>query len=149
VAAFLLSQEFLHRLDTLRLASNQAARGNQKGLHRSNRAGSGMEFKDYRPYVAGDDLKSVDWRAYLRLDRLVVRLFVEEADLPIYIFIDTSASMNFGVPSKFDYGRRVAAALAHLGFINMDRVSLIAAEPHWKSRSSAISACHAPRVWSS
>ena len=85
-----------------------------------------MEFADYRPYNEGDDLKSVDWRAYLKHDRLFVKLFVEEADLPIYIFLDTSASMAVGSPSKFDYGRKVAAALAHIGFVNMDRVSLIA-----------------------
>lgn len=83
-----------------------------------------MEFADYRPYSDGDDLKSVDWRAYLKHDRLFVKLFVEEADLPIYIFLDTSASMAVG--GKFDYGRQVAAALAHIGFVNMDRVSLIA-----------------------
>src|SRR5262245_15718650 len=85
-----------------------------------------MEFKDFRPYGHGDDLKHVDWRAYMRLDRLVVKLFVEEADLPIYLFLDCSASMAIGQPSKFDYGRKVAAALAHIGFINMDRVSLVA-----------------------
>lgn len=95
-------------------------------MHRSNRAGSGMEFRDHRAYSEGDDLKSVDWHAYLRLERLVVKLFVEEADLPIYLFLDSSASMGVGEPSKFDYGRRVAAALAHIGFINMDRVSLVA-----------------------
>jgi len=126
VAQSLLSHEFLRRLDQFRLAPNQPARGHLKGLHRSNRAGSGMEFKDYRPYGDGDDMKRVDWRAYLRLDRLVVKLFVEEADLPIYLFLDCSASMGIGEPSKFDYGRKVAAALAHIGFINMDRVSLIA-----------------------
>jgi uncharacterized protein (DUF58 family) len=121
----LLSHEFLNRLDHFRLAPNEPARGHLKGMHRSNRTGSGMEFKDYRPYSEGDDFKSVDWRTYLRLDRLIVKLFVEEADLPIYVFLDTSASMAMGEPSKFDYGRKVAAALAHIGFINMDRVSLI------------------------
>jgi uncharacterized protein (DUF58 family) len=126
VAQSLLSHDFLRRLDQFRLAPNQPARGHLKGLHRSNRAGSGMEFKDHRPYGDGDDMKRVDWRAYLRLDRLVVKLFVEEADLPIYLFLDCSASMAVGTPSKFDYGRKVAAALAHIGFINMDRVSLIA-----------------------
>lgn len=120
----LLSHEFLRRLERLRLASNEPARGHLKGLHRSNRRGPGMEFADYRPYSEGDDLKSVDWGTYLRLDRLFVKLFVEEADLPIYIFLDTSASMAVG--GKFDYGRKVAAALAHIGFVNMDRVSLIA-----------------------
>jgi uncharacterized protein (DUF58 family) len=122
----LLSNEFLHRLDTLRLAANQPARGHLRGLHRSNRRGTGMEFADYRAYSEGDDLKNVDWPTYLRLDRLIVKLFVEEADLPIYLFLDASASMGVGEPSKFDYGRKVAAALAHLGFINMDRVSVAA-----------------------
>ena len=122
----LLSHDFLRRLERLRLASNEPARGHLKGLHRSNRTGSGMEFADYRPYSEGDDLKSVDWRAYLRHERLFVKLFVDEADLPIYIFLDTSASMAVGSPSKFDCGRKVAAALAHIGFVNMDRVSLIA-----------------------
>ncbi len=83
-----------------------------------------MEFADYRPYSEGDDLKSVDWRTYLRLERLFVKLFVEEADLPIYIFLDTSASMAVG--GKFEFGRKIAAALAHIAFVNMDRVSLIA-----------------------
>jgi uncharacterized protein (DUF58 family) len=68
----------------------------------------------------------VDWRTYLRLERLFVKLFVEEADLPIYIFLDTSASMGVGNPSKFEFGRKIAAALAHIGFVNMDRVNLIA-----------------------
>lgn len=122
----LLSHDFLRRLERLRLASNEPARGHLRGLHRSNRTGSGMEFADYRPYSEGDDLKSVDWRAYLRHERLFVKLFVDEADLPIYIFLDTSASMAVGSPNKFDYGRKVAAALAHIGFVNMDRVSLIA-----------------------
>ncbi len=126
MADFLLSQEFLRRLDRFRLAPNEPARGHLKGLHRSNRTGSGMEFHDYRPYSEGDDFKSVDWHTYLRLDRLIVKLFVEEADLPIYLFLDASASMAVGTPSKFEYGRKVAAALAHIGFINMDRVSLIA-----------------------
>jgi uncharacterized protein (DUF58 family) len=95
-------------------------------LHRANRTGSGMEFTDYRPYSAGDDLKRVDWHSYLRLERLFVKLFVEEADLPIYIFLDTSASMAVGKPAKIEFGRKVAAALAHVGFVNMDRVSLVA-----------------------
>ena len=119
----LLSHDFLRRLDRLRLGSNEPARGHLKGMHRANRTGSGMEFADYRPYSAGDDLKNVDWRTYLRLDRLFVKLFIEEADLPIYIFLDSSASMAVG--GKFEFGRKIAAALAHIAFVNMDRVNLI------------------------
>ncbi len=126
----LLDGRFLNRLEYFRLHSRRPARGHWKGVHRANKTGSGMEFSDFRPYAEGDDLKSVDWRTYMRLNRLILRLYEEEADLPIYIFVDSSASMAHGVrqdtPSKFDYARKVAAALAYVAFVNMDRVSLIA-----------------------
>ena len=85
-----------------------------------------MIFTDYRPYSPGDDTRNLDWGTYLRLDRLILRLFEEEADLPVYIFIDASRSMGFGDPSKFDYARRLAAAIAYIALINHDRVSLVA-----------------------
>jgi len=85
-----------------------------------------MVFTDYRPYSAGDDTRNLDWGSYLRFDRLILRLFEEEADLPVYIFIDASRSMDFGIPSKFDYARRLAAAIAYLGLVNHDRISLVA-----------------------
>lgn len=123
----LLSEHFLQQLDRLRLATKRPVRGMLRGLHRSSRKGTGMEFADFRAYEQGDDLKNVDWRTYMRLDRLVVKLFVEEADLPVYLFVDTSASMGFGAPSAFDQARKCAAALAHVALANMDRVSLVAA----------------------
>ena len=90
--------------------------GHLHGEHRAKKTtGSGIEFADYRQYVSGEDTKNVDWRTYLRLDKLILRLFEEEADLPIYIFFDASASMNYGVPAKFDYARKVAAALCYVG----------------------------------
>lgn len=85
-----------------------------------------MVFTDYRPYSPGDDTRNLDWGTYLRLDRLILRLFEEEADLPIYIFVDVSRSMDFGTPSKFDFARKFAAALSYIGLINHDRVSIVA-----------------------
>ena len=85
-----------------------------------------MIFTDYRPYSPGDDTRNLDWGTYLRLDRLILRLFEEEADLPVYIFVDASRSMGFGAPSKFDYARRLAAAMAYVALVNHDRVSLVA-----------------------
>jgi len=123
----LLSEQFLQQLDRLRLATRRPVRGMLRGLHRSSRQGTGMEFADYREYVEGDDLKNVDWRTFMRLDRLVVKLFVEEADLPVYLFVDASASMGFGAPPAFPHAVRLAAALSHIALANMDRVSLVAA----------------------
>jgi uncharacterized protein (DUF58 family) len=92
---------------------------------RTRRRGTGLEFADYRQYVAGDDFRHLDWKAYLRLNRLILKLFEEEEDLPIYFFVDSSQSMSYGQPSKLDYARRVAAALCYIGLANLDRVNVI------------------------
>jgi uncharacterized protein (DUF58 family) len=122
----LFDDAFLQKLEYLKIVSSRLLPGHLKGEHRSKKKGSGLEFADFRPYVSGDDTRNVDWRAYLRLDRLILRLFEEEADLPIYIFIDSSHSMEHGSPSKFDYARKVAAALCYIGLLNLDRVNIVA-----------------------
>jgi uncharacterized protein (DUF58 family) len=122
----LFSEDFRRQLEHLAVITRGPVAGHLRGHHRSRRTGSGMVFTDYRPYSAGDDTRNLDWGTYLRLDRLILRLFEEEADLPIYIFVDASRSMDFGSPSKFDFARRFAAAMAYVGLINHDRVSLVA-----------------------
>jgi uncharacterized protein (DUF58 family) len=122
----LFDEEFLQKLEYLKIVSSRLLPGHLKGEHRAKKKGSGLEFADFRPYVSGDDTRNVDWRAYLRLDRLILRLFEEEADLPIYLFIDSSRSMQYGEPSKFDYARKVAAALCYIGLLNLDRVNIVA-----------------------
>lgn len=121
----LFDEEFLRKLEYLNIVSQHLVPGHMHGEHRAKKVGTGMEFADFRQYVAGEDVRNVDWRTYLRLDKLILRLFEEEADLPIYIFFDASRSMDHGVPSKFDYARKVAAALAYIGVLNLDRVHLV------------------------
>ena len=124
--ASVFDEDFLKKLELLSLLSRRLIAGQFKAERRARKLGSGLEFADYRGYVPGDDYRKVDWRAYLRLDRLILRLFEEEADLPIYIFLDCSASMSHGQIRKLDYARKVAAALAYIGLANLDGVSLVA-----------------------
>lgn len=124
-ASRLFNEDFLRRLENLNFVTRRPVAGHLRGAHRSRRTGSGMVFTDYRAYTPGDDTKHLDWGIYLRLDRLILRLFEEEADLPVYVFVDCSASMGFGEPSKFDFARKTAAALAYLALINHDRVSVV------------------------
>jgi uncharacterized protein (DUF58 family) len=118
----LLDPDFLARLEQLELVSRKIFLGRMKGERRSKRKGQSVEFADYRNYVVGDDLRFLDWNLYARLDRLFIRLFMEEEDLHVYILIDNSLSMDFGTPSKLHYARKVAAALGFIGLVNMDRV---------------------------
>jgi uncharacterized protein (DUF58 family) len=118
----LLDPLFLHKLEQLELVSRKIFTGAIKGERRSKRKGQSVEFADYRNYVKGDDLRHLDWNLYARLDRLFIRLFQEEEDLHFYVLIDNSLSMDFGSPSKLHYAQQVAAALAFIGLVNMDRV---------------------------
>ena len=118
----LLDPDFLARLEQLELVSRKIFLGRMKGERRSKRKGQSVEFADYRNYVVGDDLRFLDWNLYARLDRLFIRLFMEEEDLHVYILIDNSLSMDFGAPSKLHYAKQVAAALGFIGLVNMDRV---------------------------
>jgi uncharacterized protein (DUF58 family) len=121
----LFDDEFLKKLEYLSILSKRLFAGQLKAERRAKRRGAGLEFADYRQYVAGDDFRYLDWKAYLRLNRLILRLFEEEEDLPIYMFVDASQSMSYGNPTKFDYARRVAAALCYIGLSNLDRVNVI------------------------
>lgn len=120
----LLDPQFLARLEQLELVSRKIFMGVMKGERRSKRKGQSVEFADYRNYVKGDDLRFLDWNLYARLDRLFIRLFMEEEDLHLYVLVDNSLSMDFGSPTKLHYAKQVAAALAFVGLVNMDRVAL-------------------------
>jgi uncharacterized protein (DUF58 family) len=118
----LLDPQFLARLEQLELVSRKIFLGRLKGERRSKRKGQSVEFADFRNYVVGDDLRFLDWNLYARLDRLFLRLFMEEEDLHFYVLLDNSLSMDFGSPTKLHYAKQIAAALGFIGLVNLDRV---------------------------
>ncbi|MBN2216381.1 MAG: DUF58 domain-containing protein [Pirellulales bacterium] len=120
----LLSPELLARLEKMELISRKIFRGRMKGERRSRRKGQSVEFADFRNYVPGDDLRFIDWNTYARLERLFLKLFLEEEDLHFYALIDASASMGFGDPTKLRYAQQLAAALGFIGLIRGDRVRI-------------------------
>jgi uncharacterized protein (DUF58 family) len=124
--SLLLSPQFMARLDQLDLVSRKLLAGKMKGERRSKRQGQSVEFADYRNYVIGDDLRFIDWNIYARLDKLFLKLFLEEEDLSLYILLDVSKSCDFGTPNKAFYIKQVAAALAYIGLVNYNRVTIAA-----------------------
>src|SRR5437763_2680389 len=105
-----------------RSVSRKIFLGRMKGERRSKKKGQSVEFADYRNYVVGDDLRFLDWNLYARLDKLFLRLFMEEEDLHFYVLIDNSLSMDFGTPTKLHFAKQIAAALGFIGLVNLDRV---------------------------
>jgi len=123
-ATSLLSPELLARLEAMELISRKIFRGRMKGERRSPRKGQSVEFADFRNYVPGDDLRFVDWNTYARLDRLFLKMYLEEEDLHFFGLIDASRSMDFGQPSKFLFAKQLLAALGFVGLARGDRVKI-------------------------
>ncbi|HVM30683.1 MAG TPA: DUF58 domain-containing protein [Candidatus Limnocylindrales bacterium] len=117
-------EAFLRQLERLTLVTRKAVHGGMKGLRRSVKRGQSVEFTDYRDYALGDDLRALDWNLYARLERLFIKLFIEEEDVTVHILLDASASMDGGAPDKLMFGKRAAAALAYVGLASYDRVNL-------------------------
>ena len=120
----LLSPELLAQLENLELVSRKIFRGRMKGERRSKRKGQSVEFSDFRNYVHGDDLRFIDWNTYARLDKLFLKMFLEEEDLHFYALIDASGSMAFGEPTKLHYAKQLAADLGFIGLVRADRVKI-------------------------
>jgi uncharacterized protein (DUF58 family) len=124
VESTLLPPDLMAQLERLELVTRKVFRGRMKGERRSKRKGQSVEFADFRGYVPGDDLRSLDWNLYARLDKLIIKLFLEEEDLHFFTLIDASLSMDFGKPTKLQYAKQLAAALGFIGLIRTDRVRI-------------------------
>lgn len=120
-----LTPNLLRRLEQFQLLAARRAKSSSKGERRSRARGQSVEFADYRTYVHGDDFRYLDWNLYGRLERLFLKLYEEERELPVRIFLDASESMTFGEPRKFDFARQVAAAIGYVALSGFDRVSVI------------------------
>jgi uncharacterized protein (DUF58 family) len=117
-------EAFLRQLERLLLLLKSPVRGGLKGGRRSVKRGQSVEFADYRDYSLGDDLRQLDWNVLARLEKLFVKLFVEEEDVTISVLIDGSASMASGRPDKLQFAKRAAAALGYVGLASEDRVTI-------------------------
>ncbi|MFP4112800.1 MAG: DUF58 domain-containing protein [Spirochaetota bacterium] len=126
MAAPLLDEAFLRKLEQLSLLARKIRSGVSRGENISIHRGASLEFSDYRLYQPGDDFRYLDWNIYNRLHRLFVKVFTAEENLTVHILLDTSRSMAFGSPSKLWYAGRLAAALGYLAVNNLDRVGVSA-----------------------
>jgi uncharacterized protein (DUF58 family) len=120
----LIDRRFIERLEQLTIHWTKSFPGLVGGHNTSRFAGPGLEFLDHRHFHHGDDLRAVNWRAYLRLEKLFLKMFQVEPRVPVRLLLDASRSMALGEPSKFDYARRLTAALTYVSMVRLDTVSL-------------------------
>ena len=118
-----LNDGFFSRLETLALNLTPDLRGFFGGKHLVRTYGQTVEFADYREYMLGDDIRRIDWNLYSRFEKFFLKLFTDERQMHVQIFLDCSASMGKNEEQKGNYAVAVAAALGFLSVHNMDKLS--------------------------
>ena len=120
----LIDQSFLEKLERLTLHWRKSFPGLVGGHNPSHFPGAGQEFLDHRHFHHGDDLRAVNWRAFLRLEKLFLKMFQIEPRVPVRLLLDASDSMTTGTGVKWDFSKRLAAALSYVGLVRLDTICL-------------------------
>jgi len=131
----LLDPQALAKIHRLELIARGVVEGFVSGRHQSPYKGFSVEFAEHRQYAPGDNIRDLDWRVYGKSDRYYIKQYVEETNLRATILLDASGSMKYTGArasrrdgkrvSKFEYGRLIAASLAHLMIHQQDAVGLV------------------------
>lgn len=119
----LLNDKFFNRLETLAFNLKSNLLGYFGGKHLVSTYGQTVEFADFREYQLGDDIRRIDWNLFSRFEKYFIKLFTDERQMHVQIFLDCSASMGKDNPEKAAYAIASAAALGFLAVHNMDKVS--------------------------
>ncbi|USP15982.1 DUF58 domain-containing protein [Vibrio gazogenes] len=93
------------------------------GQYQSRRLGRGMDFSEVRRYQPGDDIRTIDWRVTARTGKTHTKLFSEEREKPVILYIDLSATMHMGsrLLLKSVQAAHMAALLAWMSLAQKDR----------------------------
>lgn len=133
----IFTKEYIAKLERLSIGlTERLGAVGYSGGRKSSAKGSSLEFSDFREYIPGDDLRRVDWNGYGRFDKLYLKLFLEEKQAAVNLFLDTSKSMDFG--GKGTMAKALAASLAYIAAGGGDRTQIFAFGEKAKAQKQGI-----------
>ncbi|CDM67487.1 hypothetical protein CM240_0320 [Clostridium bornimense] len=118
----IFDKDFFTKLNKINMALNFRLSNGTQGGRKSKAKGVSVEFSDFREYAPGDDFRRIDWNAYGRLDKLFVKVFMEEREGVFNFFLDKSKSMDQGDDNKGEMALKIMAALGYITINNLDRI---------------------------
>ena len=119
----IIGEDFINYLEALSLYIKGPENGLFGGIHQTKAYGSSVEFADFKEYNLGDDIKKIDWNLYARFEKYFLKLYVDEKQLHVQVFLDCSASMRF-YESKKECALKALATLGYLAINNMDKLTI-------------------------
>jgi len=122
-----ISEDILKKIRHIEIYTRRLLSGSLIGDTRSAIKGTGFEFDQIREYQPGDDVRFIDWRASARMNKTLIKQYIEERTRTIMLAVDVSGSSFFGSSEQLrhDVLAQIASVLALVTEYSKDQVGLL------------------------
>lgn len=123
----MICQEVARQIREIQIHTRRLISGTLIGDVSSAQKGSGFEFDQIREYQQGDDVRFIDWKSSARMNKILVKQYIEERSRTVVLAVDVSGSTFFSSHDelKTNVMSQVAAVLALVAEFGHDRVALL------------------------
>lgn len=123
----MITEEIRQKIKRIKIHTGRVMHTTLSGDYASAFKGSGLEFDQLREYQVGDDIRNLDWNSSAKMNRLMVKQFIEERDRTIILCIDVSASSIYGSAGllRSELIAQVGAALTFIAHHHKDKVGAL------------------------
>ncbi len=123
----MISEEIRKKIKKIQIHTKRIMQTTLSGDYLSAFKGSGLEFDQIREYTLGDDVRAIDWNSSAKMNKIMIKQFIEERDRTIILAIDLSASGLYSSQHELrrDAIAQISAVLAYISCENKDKVGAL------------------------
>jgi len=122
-----MSNDIRNQVKRITIYTKRIMKSSLSGDYLSAFKGTGLEFDQLREYQMGDDVRFIDWNSSAKMNKVMIKQFIEERDRTVILAIDVSASSQYSSNDELRSHTiaQVAATLAFIATHNKDKVGAL------------------------
>jgi uncharacterized protein (DUF58 family) len=123
----MISDEVRNKIKKIKIQTTRIMQSNLSGDYLSAFKGTGLEFDQLREYQMGDDVRFIDWNSSAKMNKIMIKQFIEERDRTVILAIDLSASAEFSSQKELrkDIITQISGALALIADHSKDKIGAL------------------------
>jgi uncharacterized protein (DUF58 family) len=120
----MIDQNIRHKIKKIKIHTKRIMQSAIAGDYLSAFKGAGLEFHQIREYQLGDDVRAIDWNSSAKMNKMMIKQFIEERDRTVILAIDVSGSTNYSSQKELrtETIAQLAGTLAFVASQNKDKV---------------------------